>query len=929
MSSSEPDTSELSNSGSPFSQESYSPYSYSSPQIDPLTNGLTDLTCDDGVQGNQPYLRIIEQPTDYFRFRYKSEMLGTHGCLLGKHSTPGKNRTHPTVELCNYNGSALIRCSLARHDSPNEHPHKLTEDDQDRDITSVVPQRGSYKVAFTGMGIIHTAKKEIALLLYSKYTQQKNSDFNDHKLRLKCENESKSINLNIVRLKFTAHDVQTGKLICGPVFSEPIHNIKSAATNDLKICRSSSCYGSANGGEDVFILVEKVNKKNIMVRFFELGENGERTWTANASFVQSDVHHQYAIVFRTPPYVDKKITSNVKVYFELVRPSDGKTSEPREYTYKAEFVNRQNKKRKADNSYSSINSNSGGSVKSYSDLPVTLDFFNPIPNKVENMDVSDIPRIPNYTPPTPPSSDPMADALLLNVGQSTNTQVYTSPMLGQPHVPAPPVLQFTSSEMERLLEPNTSIPSDERRRFCYETDLSEYFQSFNENLKSDHPMSFLKNSLLVEDSGVVEPQGPIEGKIKIKKEVPEAKPHENIRIKSEYSAVYTAEDGTEVKKLVKELCELIRNKALCNNKQLTEKLNRLFDMRLSNGDTFLHMTLCSNQPSLQFIVKLVHNSGLIGLLNLQNHQMRSILHLAVINDQASLIPFLVAKGCNPMLVDEDGNNVIHYAVICGTCLEPLLKAIKENDVPCDIDATNYKKQTALHLSAIYGSESSARLLLGFGAQRLRDSEGRAPLHLAARDDCVRVLRALLERAGQSEVDEVDGRGYTALQIVCEEPLRPNTLEIAKLLLEKKADPEKHEPHTRPPWKLALDKPELLELLKMYSNIHFDDLDIKSEPEDDFESPDEEESPDLSELSHYIQEVSSILDTSGAWRELAKRLQRDSLVSWYGSTASPTATLLKHIKELNDDVTSKSLALLLDDMGEREAANIIRKCINDL
>lgn len=35
-----------------------------------------------------------------------------------------------------------------RHDEDEEHPHRLLEDDQDRDVTSVVPQNGIYRVAY-------------------------------------------------------------------------------------------------------------------------------------------------------------------------------------------------------------------------------------------------------------------------------------------------------------------------------------------------------------------------------------------------------------------------------------------------------------------------------------------------------------------------------------------------------------------------------------------------------------------------------------------------------------------------------------------------------------------------------------------------------------------------------------------------------------
>jgi Rel/ankyrin family protein len=45
-----------------------------------------------------PYLEIVEQPQDKFRFRYKSEMHGTHGCILGVKKNRLK-KTYPTVEV--------------------------------------------------------------------------------------------------------------------------------------------------------------------------------------------------------------------------------------------------------------------------------------------------------------------------------------------------------------------------------------------------------------------------------------------------------------------------------------------------------------------------------------------------------------------------------------------------------------------------------------------------------------------------------------------------------------------------------------------------------------------------------------------------------------------------------------------------------------
>lgn len=80
----------------------------------------------------KPCLRIVEQPTDKpFRFRYKSEMHGTHGSLMGIR-TERSRRTYPTVELRNFNFAtkATIRCSLYQVPSDattkrSPHSHKL------------------------------------------------------------------------------------------------------------------------------------------------------------------------------------------------------------------------------------------------------------------------------------------------------------------------------------------------------------------------------------------------------------------------------------------------------------------------------------------------------------------------------------------------------------------------------------------------------------------------------------------------------------------------------------------------------------------------------------------------------------------------------------------------------------------------------------
>lgn len=42
------------------------------------------------------------QPVDKFRFRYKSEMMGTHGSLSGERDETSQKKEVPTVQVISY-----------------------------------------------------------------------------------------------------------------------------------------------------------------------------------------------------------------------------------------------------------------------------------------------------------------------------------------------------------------------------------------------------------------------------------------------------------------------------------------------------------------------------------------------------------------------------------------------------------------------------------------------------------------------------------------------------------------------------------------------------------------------------------------------------------------------------------------------------------
>ena len=75
--------------------------------------------------------------------------------------------------------------------------------------------------------------------------------------------------------------------------------------------------------------------EDIEVRFYEDTPDGV-AWEGRGEFGLNDVHHQFAVVFKTPPYRRQDITQPVTVYMQLRRTSDGETSDQTPFQYTPE-----------------------------------------------------------------------------------------------------------------------------------------------------------------------------------------------------------------------------------------------------------------------------------------------------------------------------------------------------------------------------------------------------------------------------------------------------------------------------------------------------------------------------------------------------------------------------------------------------------------
>nr|BAB47173.1 As-rel2 [Halocynthia roretzi] len=277
---------------------------------------------------NAPALVITEQPKQRgMRFRYECEGRSA-GSIPGENTTQEK-KTWPTVQIQNFRGDVMIRVSLVSKDSPPKpHPHSLVGKDCENGICSVrVSPETQMTACFSNLGIQCVKRKEVteALMERRRLTVDPFKTVVDGD-----ERPNVDIDLNIVRLCFEAFCfTANGRLPLQPVVSNPIFDKKSTSSSLLRICRVDKSFGSCKGGDEVYLLCDKVQKDDISVCFFDLNTG----WESYGEFSPTDVHRQVAIVFRTPPYENTHIREATKVMFQLKRSSDGETSDSKDFTY--------------------------------------------------------------------------------------------------------------------------------------------------------------------------------------------------------------------------------------------------------------------------------------------------------------------------------------------------------------------------------------------------------------------------------------------------------------------------------------------------------------------------------------------------------------------------------------------------------------------
>uniref|UniRef100_A0A8C3A7F0 Nuclear factor kappa B subunit 1 n=1 Tax=Cyclopterus lumpus TaxID=8103 RepID=A0A8C3A7F0_CYCLU len=309
-----------------------------------------------------------------FRFRYGCEG-PSHGGLPGA-SSEKNSKTYPAVKIRNYQGPARVVVQLvtALTPHPQLHAHSLVGKQCDKGICVTDLQPKDSNISFPNLGILHVTKKNVAKTLEERMVEafrlgyscgvcihpdidalqgevrvpRDLSDPQRSVISSAAALQAKEMDLSVARLMFTAFlpnsDGGFSRRL-EPVVSEPIYDSKAPNASNLKIVRMDRTAGCVSGGEEVYLLCDKVQKDDIQVRFFEEDNSGV-TWEALGDFSPTDVHRQFAIVFKTPKYRDQNLQKPTSVFVQLKRKSDNETSEPKPFTYHPQIIDKEEVQRK-------------------------------------------------------------------------------------------------------------------------------------------------------------------------------------------------------------------------------------------------------------------------------------------------------------------------------------------------------------------------------------------------------------------------------------------------------------------------------------------------------------------------------------------------------------------------------------------------------
>ncbi|XP_040903900.1 nuclear factor NF-kappa-B p105 subunit isoform X2 [Toxotes jaculatrix] len=855
-----------------------------------------------------PFLQILEQPKQRgFRFRYGCEG-PSHGGLPGASSE--KNRkTYPTVKICNYQGPARVVVQLvtALTSAPQLHAHSLVGKQCDKGICIADMQPKDSSISFPNLGILHVTKKNVAKTLEERMVEAFRMGYNcgvsihpeidalqgevrvprdlhDHQrgvISTAAALQAKEMDLSVVRLMFTAFLPDSDGAFSRrlePVVSEPIYDSKAPNASNLKIVRMDRTAGCVTGGEEVYLLCDKVQKDDIQVRFFEEDDSG-LTWEALGDFSPTDVHRQFAIVFKTPKYRDQNLQKPTSVFVQLKRKSDNETSEPKPFTYHPQIIDKEEVQRKRQKT-----------------LPNFQDFS--------------------------------------GHGGGGGGGLYRGGGGGGPAAGGGPGSAGGGGGGGGYFQGFTT--------YNYGGGGGGFSAGYSAGLGGGGGGGGIKHASqgdAVEDGGDDDDGGPGHdaGSGAVLQASAQAGSTE-VGERPEEGGVSVEPDPDRGEQLAqvtsRQLEALFQYSVTGDSAYLLAPQRPLMSAQDEDGDTGLHLAvLHSQQEALKSLTQVV--SALPGeeVLNRRNHLYQTPLHLAVITQQKEAVEALLLAGADPTLTDRHGNTALHLASQQEGGMVQFL--LQHREMRGLLDHANTAGLCAIHLAVLSNRLSSLRELLEGGAdvEVQERSCGRTALHLATETNNVSLAGCLLLE-GNAKVDCCTFNGSTPLHIAAGRA----SVKLTALLMAAGADPHKEnfeplffredeccdeerededEDEGYIPGTTPFNMASSTEVLELLNGKDYEPKSLHracSPPQGD-----------LADLDVAVkQEVCGALESEGCWENLAHSLGLGILNTAFRLSRSPAKTLLDSY-EVSGGTVSDLLAGLRS-VGECRALSILEEAL---
>nr|XP_044998940.1 nuclear factor NF-kappa-B p105 subunit isoform X2 [Jaculus jaculus] len=847
-----------------------------------------------------PYLKILEQPKQRgFRFRYVCEG-PSHGGLPGASSEKNK-KSYPQVKICNYVGPAKVIVQLVTNGKNiHLHAHSLVGKHCEDGICTVNAGPKDMVVGFANLGILHVTKKKVFETLEARMTEACIRGYNpgllvhsdlaylqaegggDRQLtdrekeivRQAALQQTKEMDLSVVRLLFTAFlPDSTGSFTrpLEPVVSDAIYDSKAPNASNLKIVRMDRTAGCVTGGEEIYLLCDKVQKDDIQIRFYEEEENGG-VWEGFGDFSPTDVHRQFAIVFKTPKYKDVNITKPASVFVQLRRKSDLETSEPKPFLYYPEIKDKEEVQRKRQKLMPNFSDSFGGGSGAgaggggmFGSGGGGGSTGSPGPGY----------GFSHY-------GFPAYGGITFHPGTTNSTA-------GMKH-------GFTNTESKN--DPKVHDNSDDRESASLprkESRATEGDEGVTSSAKNGEAAVTCAGGVREEGAG-------FQDHLFLEKAMQLAKRHAN--------ALFDYAVTGDVKML------------LAVQRHLTA-------VQDENGDSVLHLAIIHLHAQLVRDLLEV-TSGLISndIINMRNDLYQTPLHLAVITKQEDVVEALLRVGADLSLLDRWGNSALHLAAKEGhdKILSILLKHRKAALL---IDCPNGEGLNAIHIAVVSSSLPCLLLLVAAGADvnAQEQTSGRTALHLAVEHDNISLAGCLLLE-GDAHVDSTTYDGTTPLHIAAGR----GSTRLAALLKAAGADPlvENFEPlyDLEDAWGKAGEDEGVVPgttPLDMAANWQVFDI-LNGKPyEPEFTSDDLLAQGDMKQLTEdtklQLYKLLEIPDPDKNWATLAQKLGLGILNNAFRLSPAPSKTLMDNYEVSGG--TIKELMEALQQMGYTEAIEVIQ------